>query len=682
MFQMQQLPTSDEEQPGHGPGFGNQQRPPCHCRKLLTGAGVLGVLGLCWMALQKSPEFLAWRFGSPSLVEGQPEAQEAWGMGKVWQWHKDRLEAYKKHKKTNWDADQQDKANGRWEVFDGKTIRFKNKPRVRREWRTLSDEMKQKVADAFWKVKTLTEAEGQALYGPNFHNHDDMLMLHSCATTDPRCDEGHFGPQFMTFHRALLLKYELALLAVDPSIEAMPYWNMAYDAQGGKYEMDPIKGIFTNNYFGDYYGNMGMANYQVTNGLFANWPIAHWTSERFGSKSHMAKGNPCIEKEYFKGTTASVCDRCCMDTSGTCECDEDTDTYSTFLRAHDDCTPWVARWPEDPDALGPLGGTYKLVYTEEDFHNCTDIKQVRTWMEWQDCIEMSTFMCSQRFKRISVEPGFLSTFRKLILPQMQKRADAFSEDTDYGKYVRKAVRKLTDTAEQESQHSDAFTSVLQELLKQLCGDYMLFGFIRDRVHLGKHQTPTYPRFFHSQAHIKFGKDLLDVTTSPNEAAAFTGYHSDIDRSSMTWMINTQLANPFMDEASWLYPASQVVNPTDDIAKGSSQGIGKGISGPFAIYDVMACAKDQDTYYQYKVGESPWIPGTLLNDVVNSGFPFKNLFTCDVPSRCDGGCDGYTHYDMLYWTAPERTPYTYDTLEHYYYPDDDAADDADDGADDR
>eukprot|EP00439_Symbiodinium_sp_Y106_P074782 s179_g14.t1 len=280
----------------------------------------------------------------------------------------------------------------------------------------------------------------------------------------------------------------------------------------------------------------------------------------------MAKGNPCIEKEYFKGTTASVCDRCCMDTSGTCECDEDTDTYSTFLRAHDDCTPWVARWPEDPDALGPLGGTYKL-----------------------DCIEMSTFMCSQRFKRISVDAGFLSTFRKLILPQMQKRADAFSEDieqdTDYGKYVRKAVRKLTDTAEQESQHSDAFTSISARCFE----DYMLFGFIRDRVHLGKHQTPTYPRFFHSQAHIKFGKDLLD--------------------------------------ASWLYPASQVVNPTDDIAKGLSQGIGKGISGPFAIYDVMACAKDQDTYYQYKVGESPWIPGTLLNDVVNSGFP-----TCPLPWR--------------------------------------------------
>ncbi|OLQ00425.1 hypothetical protein AK812_SmicGene16916 [Symbiodinium microadriaticum] len=578
LFQMQPLPSTDEEQPGPSSGLGHQQRP--HCRRILTGTGLLVVLGLCWVALQKSPEFLARRFGAPSLVEGQPEAQEAWGMGKVWQWHKDRLEAYKIHKKTNWDGEQQKTANARWEVFDGKKIRSigsrtdtdmppKKKARNGQLLKDLLDDSEHlkavkeefgqcvvTVADAFWKVKTLTEAEGQALYGPNFHNHDDMLMLHSCATTDPRCDQGHFGPQFMTFHRALLLKYELALLAVDPSIEAMPYWNMAYDAQGGKYEMDPIKGIFTNNYFGDYYGNMGMANYQVTNGLFANWPIAHWTSERFGSESHMAKGNPCIEKEYFTGTTASVCDRCCMDTTGTCECDEETDTYSTFLRAHDDCTPWVARWPEDPDCiemstfmcsqrfkrisvepgprakglesadgLGKLGGTWKLVYNEEDFNNCTDIKQF-----------FLAVAGSQRFKRISVEPGFLSTFRQLILPQMQKRADAISEDTEYGKYVRKAVRKLTDTAEQESQYSDAFTSVLQEIMKQLCGDYMLFGFIRDRIHLGKQQTPIYPRFFHSQAHIKFGKDLLDVTTSPNEAAAFTGYHSDIDRSSMTWMM--------------------------------------------------------------------------------------------------------------------------------------------------
>ena len=208
-------------------------------------------------------------------------------------------------------------------------------------------------------------------------------------------------------------------------------------------------------------------------------------------------------------------------------------------------------------------------------------------------------------------------------------------------------------------------AALQELVKEICADKMLYGFVRERMHLGKLKDPKYPHFFHSQAHIKFGKDLLDVTTSPNEAAAFTGYHSDIDRSSMTWMLNAQAANPEMDEASWLYPPHQIVTPAD-VNKGDGEGIGKGISGPFAIYDVMACSNDSAQFYDYNVGESPWLPGTLLNDVVNSGFPFKNLFTCGSKQSCGGGRKGYTHYDILYWTAPERTPYTYDTLEHYYY----------------
>ena len=118
------------------------------------------------------------------------------------------------------DSDSAKKAEKSWDLLGGKGPKFKNKPRVRREWRTLSDEMREKVANAFWTLKTLTTEAGQAKYGPDFHNHDDMLFLHSCATTDPKCDQGHFGPQFMTFHRALLLKYERAMLSVDPSIEA------------------------------------------------------------------------------------------------------------------------------------------------------------------------------------------------------------------------------------------------------------------------------------------------------------------------------------------------------------------------------------------------------------------------------------------------------------------------------
>merc|ERR1712187_432393 len=54
-----------------------------------------------------------------------------------------------------------------------------------------------------------------------------------------------------------------------------------------------------------------------------------------------------------------------------------------------------------------------------------------------------------------------------------------------------------------------------------------------------------------------------------------------------------------------------------------------------------------------------------DDVVNSGFPFFDLFECGPDESCDGGSSGYTHGDVLYWTSPERTPYTYDTLEHLY-----------------
>ena len=59
-----------------------------------------------------------------------------------------------------------------------------------------------------------------------------------------------------------------------------------------------------------------------------------------------------------------MCDRCCVTHCSDCR-DTSPDVYTTRLRLHDDCSPYVARWPMDPDALGPLGGTYDLVYSEE-----------------------------------------------------------------------------------------------------------------------------------------------------------------------------------------------------------------------------------------------------------------------------------------------------------------------------
>jgi hypothetical protein len=80
---------------------------------------------------------------------------------------------------------------------------FDTKPRIRREWRTLSPAERQKVADAFRVLKTTTTEDGRTLYNSElFWNLDDLTMLHACAVSDPRCGQGHAGPHFMTFHRA------------------------------------------------------------------------------------------------------------------------------------------------------------------------------------------------------------------------------------------------------------------------------------------------------------------------------------------------------------------------------------------------------------------------------------------------------------------------------------------------
>jgi len=612
------------------------EAPPKRCQRLWTSSFLLlslAVMGAIGLFTARSSTVIHEERAKTATSATISEFRRGRLESKDIQARRDRLRHWARRKADS------PTASDIWKTLQGKAHKFENKPRVRREWRSLNDTMKHKVAKAFWTVKTLLTEEGRQIYGENFNNHDDMLVLHSCATTDPRCDQGHFGPQFMTFHRALLLKYERSLLAVDPEIEAMPYWNMAFDAVGGKYRDDLTKYIFTDLYFGSYRGTG--PNYEVIDGLFKYWPVVEWTRERFGNLSYLAPDNKCIREEYFKGTVPSVCDQCC---NISCDCDAVPGaTYTRRLRAHDDCSDYVARWPEDPDSLGPIGGTYEIVYNEADFDTCVDVTKVQTWMQWQDCIEMSTFICSQRFQYVSGQPGFQHTFKQKILPEMRKRVLA-SKDP----FFAQALSALEDVAEQAS---DAFTEVIQKLTKDICGDYMLYGYLRNETtFLGKLIVNTIPRFFHSQAHIKFGKDLLDVTTSPNEAAAFTGYHSDIDRNSMTWMMNAKMANPLMDPEYWLYPVNQVITPDELLKDQPAEGLGRGISGPFAIYDVLACSNDT-SFSEYSVAESPWLPGTLLDNVVNSGYRFKNLFDCAGAKNLPPGI---------------TCEYTYDTLEHYYY----------------
>jgi len=83
----------------------------------------------------------------------------------------------------------------------------------------------------------------------------------------------------------------------------------------------------------------------------------------------------------------------------------------------------------------------------------------------------------------------------------------------------------------------------------------------------------------------------------------------------------------------------------------------------SAYDTLICGSDPDTYYEFEVGELFWNDGTLLDQVINAGYPFTDLF--DEPPADPSG---YTHREFIMYTSPDVTPYTYDTLEQYYYSD--------------
>jgi hypothetical protein len=154
----------------------------------------------------------------------------------------------------------------------------------------------------------------------------------------------------MLFHRGYLLRFERSLLVVDPSIEALPYWDYAKDTSTGECFQNPSCYIFSNDYFGGYYGSPN-ANYVVVDGLFANWPVAHFDEDLFGPTGELSTitNAPCIVEGWFKGSKANTCESCCGQDKDSCECGDEE--IAIFLRNHADCTPFVARNPAEMSAI-------------------------------------------------------------------------------------------------------------------------------------------------------------------------------------------------------------------------------------------------------------------------------------------------------------------------------------------
>jgi len=195
-------------------------------------------------------------------------------------------------------------------------------------------------------------------------------------------------------------------------------------------------------------------------------------------------------------------------------------------------------------------------------------------------------------------------------------------------------------------------------IQAACKFPMIYGYYNKMNHGGRE----FPYFHHGHAHVKLGRDFLDVSTSPNDPGAFSGHHANVDRSSMHFQVNSLRKDPDLEAELWSYPKTQ-----SDLTAGSGRPP-YAMSGPFSLSALILCQPNKDTYPFYRQMAGPWKSGTLAGDVVNSGYPFVDLFnaSCSDDEDCSGRkSGGYSHADVIRFTTPERTPYTYDTLEEFY-----------------
>ncbi|KAL3915875.1 MAG: hypothetical protein SGILL_005441, partial [Bacillariaceae sp.] len=341
--------------------------------------------------------------------------------------------------------------------------------------------------------------------------------------------------------------------------------------------------------------------FAVTNGLFAYWPIVEWTEDRFGASSPLP--GRCAAQEWFPGTTASVCDKCCGVPD--CTCEEGVDKFTRYLRNHDDCQSFVARKPGE---IPPLGGTDEILGGPDDFEKCTNPDNIDTWMAWMRCIDLGELQCV-----FEIQENFGNTRLVRTIPGDEEAVEA--------------------TATQlEAANSSECT---------------LTGYFFDDEG-NKRSVP----IMHSAIHLKLSADFEDVAASPNDVGLFFGYHSNIDRSLMTWQLASQ---DELEPHMWHYPQNASHVPEGDAPFVSEA------NGPYGVNGFFSCATNPEVYPEFVPFLQPWYNGTTFDEICNAGFPFTDIF--DTPPQDSAG---YTHGEILWNGRPRATPYIYDTMEASYY----------------
>ena len=99
---------------------------------------------------------------------------------------------------------------------------------VRREIRSLTDEDRETFFSALELLYSLSETEGQKLYGSKFHNAEYFSYKHLTGAGTTDCDHWHDGAGIITHHMAFTLEFEQSLQSINPAI-SNPYWEYGMD---------------------------------------------------------------------------------------------------------------------------------------------------------------------------------------------------------------------------------------------------------------------------------------------------------------------------------------------------------------------------------------------------------------------------------------------------------------------
>ena len=99
---------------------------------------------------------------------------------------------------------------------------------IRREIRSLTDEDRETFFSALELLYSLSDIEGQKLYGSKFHSAEYFSYKHLTGAGTTDCDHWHDGAGIITHHMAFTLEFEQSLQSINPVI-ANPYWEYGMD---------------------------------------------------------------------------------------------------------------------------------------------------------------------------------------------------------------------------------------------------------------------------------------------------------------------------------------------------------------------------------------------------------------------------------------------------------------------